>query len=122
MDAHTGVVLTCSKCPNHQFRNSQSHRRHADWHKRGKVYLECKMCGNKFKEKYQLESHMVKHQDGELTCPVNKDCKQMFKHKGDQQRHANFAHRETKDFACPHCDKKFKSPHSMGPHRKKCSP
>ena len=52
VDAHAGVVHTCSKCPSRKFKNSQSYHRHDEWHKRGEIYLKCQTCGDEFEEKY----------------------------------------------------------------------
>ena len=120
VDAHTGVTYTCKECPNRKFTNTQSFRRHTDWHKNGSVYLICATCGVKFEEKYQLASHKLTHGPALLPCPVDAKCGQTFKHKGDQQRHGKYAHRKTKDFECSNCNKFFQSPQSRSAHLKSC--
>ena len=80
----------------------------------------CKLCEAKFEEPYQLASHKKKHRTGTLKCPVDDNCKQTFKHRGDQKRHCRYAHHTTKDFLCDNCGKAFQSPQSRAPHLKNC--
>ena len=121
VEAHTGHRYICAKCPDRKFTNVQSHRRHEDWHKRGEIYCVCDKCDKKFEEPYQLKSHELKHLDVRLKCPVSDECENTFVHKGDQKRHANFYHRDTKDFKCEKCGKCFQSLQSRAPHLKSCS-
>ena len=87
-----------------------SYDRHLKFHERGKNYIYCDVCDDKFEEPYQLTSHKKKHNEATLPCLYSKKCDKKFKHKGDQKRHSEFGHRETKDFPCKVCRKCFQSP------------
>ena len=120
VEAHAGKKYYCELCPKRMFKNKMSYDRHLKFHAGGKQYISCEICGNKFEEFYQLTSHKKKHEIATLPCLYSSECKRKFKHKGDQRRHSEFGHRETKDFPCKVCGKLFQSPHTRSIHERKC--
>ncbi len=65
---------------------------------------ECNYCGSNYKTKGQLNWHVLRvHSDEINKCPL---CNKIFKYKRDLLQHS-VVHRETKDFLCDFCGKKF---------------
>lgn len=74
--------------------------------------LQCSICGAWLKNKYCMQSHMKRHTDGSVACPL---CSHVAPNRRALQMHRNFKHTDPK-FKCQMCQKPFKTTKQMREH------
>lgn len=92
---HNKPCIHCSKT----FISSKRLRMHLQIHKKSKPY-QCTLCNSSFHMKKYLNSHMLKHGEGQFVCGV---CKKNFRRQDVLHRHMK-THLARKSFACPFKD------------------
>ena len=78
VEAHARKKYFCDKCPKRVFKNKMSYDRHSKLHARGKNYIYCDLCNDKFEEQCQMTSHKKKHQEADLPGLKYPDCGKKF--------------------------------------------
>lgn len=73
----------------------------------------CDNCGQGFCGKRQLQSHLMKHETGEFPCTK---CGNVFKTKGQRNRHIAQMHGSGYTNRCPYCDDTFTSYETRAKH------
>lgn len=89
---HNKTCIHCCKT----FVSSKRLRMHLQIHKKSKPY-QCTLCNSTFHMKKYLNSHMLKHGEGQYDCAV---CKKKFRRQDVLHRHTK-THLARKSFVCP---------------------
>ena len=89
--------LTCSRCPNTEFRDDASLKRHID-SVHGDKKFDCSECGKKFNRKDILVRHTRIHQKDEYTNPFFQS------EEGDQTRECDDTLEDPGGFVNPFFD------------------
>lgn len=77
---------------------------------------KCAECGKGFVKKSQLQCHLRTHSGGHLKCS---NCPRSFKTAPKLNEHKKDCLQPGKAFQCEHCDRVFRSKHSLQIHGKK---
>ena len=109
---HKMEYYRCIICLN-VFRSLRSFENHTATHS---LKHTCQVCMKTFELKTTLKNHLAVHSAKNLPCSVT-GCERIFKHRGNQLEHINWAHRQKKECPCTHCPKMFQTPSSMRTHR-----
>lgn len=89
---HNKPCIHCTKT----FVSSKRLRMHLQIHKKSKPY-QCTLCNSSFHMKKYLNSHMLKHGEGQFVCRV---CDKKFRRQDVLHRHVKI-HWANKSFVCP---------------------
>ncbi|XP_037935719.1 zinc finger protein 595-like [Teleopsis dalmanni] len=106
------LPFQCAQCPR-SYRHKKSLLGHIRIHHTSKLVKElhkCEECGEVFREKRYLDTHLFKHKG--LTCEV---CGRKFTQVGNLQLHLK-RHTGVKEFKCEECGKMFFTEHERNNH------
>nr|XP_054748357.1 zinc finger protein 341-like [Lytechinus pictus] len=76
----------------------------------------CNFCNEKFKNYYQLKTHMRQHKDEQLYKCIVKSCSQTFKNLDEFLEHIR-SHDKELSYRCHLCNKQFNDLNDLGVHQ-----
>nr|KAJ3412185.1 hypothetical protein HK105_002417 [Polyrhizophydium stewartii] len=80
----------------------------------------CTLCDRAFTRKYNLEAHILVHQNRKPYSCSHKNCSEAFVRKYDLKRHIRTIHQRTYYGPCPHCQRQYSRIDSYRKHVRLC--
>ena len=104
--------MICPKCNLPKIKEEMDHHLRFDHFKVEQP--KCPECGKKFKQKHQLKTHMMKHEEKNIECP---ECNEKFKSKSELSTHRREMHPDPQEFSCEKCGKICKGKQALKYHQ-----